>query len=126
MTIPRDAENFTAHWRRILADTDIVVKVILRRRKHWPGQITCFPLDDKHFVGYWLGQAFWGRASRRELWNFFSKKSRAAPCTYAHAATSNAASIRVLQKCGFVLQKIELAPADARNLECEEALLVLT
>ena len=40
-------------------------------------------------------------------------------------ATSNAASLRVLQKCGFVIERVQLSPASDRYPECEEALLVL-
>jgi RimJ/RimL family protein N-acetyltransferase len=42
----------------------------------------------------------------------------------ATAATSNGASLRVLQKCGFV-EQVHLAPADERHPECEEAVLVV-
>jgi RimJ/RimL family protein N-acetyltransferase len=123
MTVPRDAEAFSVQWRKILGDTNIVAKAICVGEE-LVGQITCFPLDDKHFVGYWLGQAFWGRGIATRALKLLLQDVSRRPL-YAQAATSNGASLRVLQKCGFVLQKIELAPADARNLACEEALLVL-
>ena len=43
----------------------------------------------------------------------------------ATAATSNGASLRVLQKCGFVVERVQLSPATDRYPECEEAVLVL-
>jgi hypothetical protein len=43
----------------------------------------------------------------------------------ATAATSNGASLRVLRKCGFVVERVRLAPATDRYSECEEAALVL-
>jgi RimJ/RimL family protein N-acetyltransferase len=43
----------------------------------------------------------------------------------AIAATSNGGSLRVLQRCGFVIEQVRYAPADDRHLECEEAVLVL-
>jgi RimJ/RimL family protein N-acetyltransferase len=43
----------------------------------------------------------------------------------ATAATSNGASLRVLQKCGFVVERVHLSPATERYPECEEAVLVL-
>jgi RimJ/RimL family protein N-acetyltransferase len=43
----------------------------------------------------------------------------------ATVATSNAASLRVLQKSGFVIERVELSPASDRYPECEEAVLVL-
>ncbi|MBL9094055.1 MAG: GNAT family N-acetyltransferase [Planctomycetaceae bacterium] len=123
MTIERDAANFATHWRKVLADPSIVVKAICIGEE-LVGQITCFPLGDKHFVGYWLGQAFWGRGIATRALKLLLHQVTHRPL-YAHAATSNEASLRVLQKCGFVVQKVELTPADARNLECEEALLIL-
>ena len=49
----------------------------------------------------------------------------AARPLYAHAATGNGASLRVLQKCGFVVERVRLSPATDRYPECEEAVLVL-
>ena len=43
----------------------------------------------------------------------------------ATAATSNGASLRVLQKCGFVVEQVRHSPASDRYPECEEAVLVL-
>lgn len=43
----------------------------------------------------------------------------------ATAASSNGASIRVLQKCGFVVEGVRHTPANDRYPECEEAVLVL-
>ena len=43
----------------------------------------------------------------------------------ATAATSNGASLRVLQKCGFVVVRVRHSPATDRYPECEEAVLVL-
>jgi hypothetical protein len=43
----------------------------------------------------------------------------------ATAANSNGASLRVLQKCGFVVERVCLSPASDRYPECEEAILVL-
>jgi RimJ/RimL family protein N-acetyltransferase len=44
---------------------------------------------------------------------------------FASVATSNGASLRVLQKCGFVVERVRLSPATDRYPECEEAVLVL-
>ena len=44
---------------------------------------------------------------------------------YATVATGNAASLRVLRKCGFVVEVVRHSPATDRYAECEEAVLVL-
>jgi hypothetical protein len=43
----------------------------------------------------------------------------------ATAATGNGASLRVLQKCGFIIEQVRLSPARERYPECEEAVFVL-
>jgi hypothetical protein len=44
---------------------------------------------------------------------------------FAAAATSNGASLRVLQKTGFVIEHIRHSPDSERFAACEEAVLVL-
>jgi RimJ/RimL family protein N-acetyltransferase len=122
-TIPRSAEAFTAHWKKILADSNVVVRAI-SVGDQLVGNITCFPLDGLHFVGYWLGKEFWGQGLATRALELLLNEVTMRPL-HAHVATSNQASLRVLQKCGFVVRSVQLSPADGRNLECEEALLVL-
>jgi RimJ/RimL family protein N-acetyltransferase len=43
----------------------------------------------------------------------------------ATAATSNESSLRVLQRCGFVVEQVRQSPATERYPACEEAVLVL-
>ena len=43
----------------------------------------------------------------------------------ATVATSNVASLRVLQKCGFVVERVLLSPDSDRYPECEVAELVV-
>jgi RimJ/RimL family protein N-acetyltransferase len=45
---------------------------------------------------------------------------------YAVVAKHNVASVRVLEKCGFVLSDEEIGPADERGEDVEEVLLKLT
>ena len=44
---------------------------------------------------------------------------------HARVATANRASLRVLEKCGFVVQCVEVSTASERFLECKEAFLIL-
>ena len=44
---------------------------------------------------------------------------------YARVATHNQASLRVLQKSGFVVERVEMSPGDDRYQEREEAFLIL-
>jgi RimJ/RimL family protein N-acetyltransferase len=44
---------------------------------------------------------------------------------HARIARTNAASLRVLEKCGFQITGYEQTPATERYPACEEAILVL-
>jgi RimJ/RimL family protein N-acetyltransferase len=122
-TIPRSAAEFAAHWDKVLADRNIVAKAI-SVDDQLAGYISCFQHDGCHFVGYWIGQEFWGQGIASRALELLLNQVTIRPL-YAQAATGNQASLRVLQKCGFVVRSVQVAPADGRNLECEEALLVL-
>ena len=96
----RDREAFDTHWRRVLADETVTTKTIVHEGEV-AGNIGCWQQDGKHLVGYWLGSAYWGRglATRAlaELVEGFGTRP-----LHAWVARSNVASIRVLEKCGFV------------------------
>ena len=44
---------------------------------------------------------------------------------HAYVATINVASLRVLQKCGFVIDHVRMSPASDRYPACEEVALML-
>jgi [ribosomal protein S5]-alanine N-acetyltransferase len=56
-------------------------------------------------IGYWLGEAYWGRGIVTEALTAMTEyafiKHRLL-CLYAHVFEWNTASIRVLEKCGYV------------------------
>ncbi len=87
------------------------------------GTVSCFQLDGQANVGYWISREHWGKgiASRALELLLLEVSTRSL---YAHVATSNGASLRVLQKCGFVVERVQVSPATDRYPECEEALLV--
>jgi RimJ/RimL family protein N-acetyltransferase len=122
-TIPRDADAFRAHWERVLADPAVVARAIAVDEQ-LAGYINCFQHDGLHLVGYWVGREFWGRRIASRALELLLGEVAVRPL-HAQVATSNRASLRVLQKCGFAVRSVQFAPASERNLECEEALLVL-
>ena len=123
VTIPRSAERFGEHWDNILKDPDITARAILFGDE-LVGCISCFKMDGLDSVGYWLDKEFWGRGIASKALELLLTEVTVRPL-YARVATSNGASQRVLQKCGFVVERVRLAPADDRYPECEEALLIL-
>jgi RimJ/RimL family protein N-acetyltransferase len=88
------------------------------------GSISCFKMDNLDAVGYWIGRSFWGRGIATRALELLLAVVAIRPL-HARVATSNGASLRVLQKCGFVVGRIQVSPADDRFPECEEAVLVL-
>ena len=95
----RDWEAFLAHWNRILDDDTIVKKTIL----FWgevAGNVVSFVHSGEREVGYWIGKEYWGKGVATEALTAFLGLERRRPL-YAHVARHNAASIRVLENCGF-------------------------
>jgi RimJ/RimL family protein N-acetyltransferase len=122
-TIPRTREKFDAHWAKVLPDPAVAARVILVGDAR-VGLVSCFRRNGEDHVGYWINRAWWGRGVASRALELLLKEVTRRPLT-ATAATSNGASLRVLQKCGFVVERVHLAPADDRHPECEEAVLSL-
>ena len=76
-------------------------------------------------VTYWLGKAYWGRGIATQALAAFLRVQQRRPLI-ARVAKDNIASIRVLQKCGFVLTAETKGFANARGAEIEEVILTLT
>jgi RimJ/RimL family protein N-acetyltransferase len=123
VTIPRTAEAFDTHWAKVLVDPGVTARAILVGET-LVGTISCFPRDGQDHVGYWIDRAHWGMGIASRALELLLREVTKRPL-FATAATSNGASLRVLQKCGFVVERVHLTPATERHPECEEAVLVL-
>jgi GNAT superfamily N-acetyltransferase len=66
-------------------------------------------MDDQDHVGYWIDRAYWGRGIASRVLHLLLQEVAKRPLV-ATAATSNRASLRVLQKCGFVVERVRLSP----------------
>jgi RimJ/RimL family protein N-acetyltransferase len=116
----RDREAFDAHWTRILADDALHKKTVLVDGRV-AGYVAAFPLEGKLHVGYWFGREFWGRGIATRALAAFLEELRTRP-VYARVARHNAASRRVLQKCGFAVVGEDATAADG----VDEIILILT
>jgi len=96
----RDREAFDAHWRRLMADDSLVVRVI-DVEGEVAGNIGSWEQDGLQLVGYWLGSEFWGRGLATAALAEFAQELDKRPL-HAWVAATNGGSIRVLEKCGFV------------------------
>jgi RimJ/RimL family protein N-acetyltransferase len=96
----RDREAFDAHWERVLADEALTKKTIVFEGQV-AGNIGSWEQDGRRLVGYWLGKEFWGKGLATKALAELIDELGTRPL-YAYVAKTNAGSIRVLEKCGFV------------------------
>lgn len=97
----RDRAAFDAHWAKVLAnptgrvcavvDAGVVVGTIMS----WDGAAG-------REVGYWFGQAHWGRGLASAALGLFLELEPLRPL-HAHVATHNEGSRKVLAKHGFLV-----------------------
>lgn len=120
---PRSEEEFRKCWDAILADRGGLVRAITADGV-LVGHISCFNMDGMDAVGYWIAREHWGRGIATRALSRFLELVPVRPL-HARAARHNAASIRVLERCGFRITGYRVSPATERYLACEEAELVL-
>lgn len=123
VTIPWTREAFDSHWAAMLADPGVTARAVLLGEV--PIGYACrFPRGGHDHVGYWIDREHWGRGVASRALELLLREVPARPL-YAHVATTNGASLRVLRKCGFAFERVQMSPATDRYPECEEAVLVL-
>ena len=99
----RDETAFYAHWRKIMADPLTILRTI-QYDGQVVGNVVSFVMEGNREVGYWLGCEFWGKGIASAALRLFLMEVTERPL-YGVAANSNPASMRVLEKCGFVLDR---------------------
>lgn len=97
----RDREAFFTHWKKILADTSVIVRTIVVDGEP-AGNIVSFVQEGQLEVGYWTGREYWNKGITSQALAKFLKLIPTRPL-HAHVAKGNYASKRVLEKCGFQL-----------------------
>jgi len=119
----RDHDAFMAHWAKIrTGPTGNVIRTIVFRGQV-AGNIGSWEQEGERNVGYWLGRDFWGKGIASAALYLFLGELEMRPL-HAHVVKHNAASIRVLQKCGFVISGGGKVP-DTDGAEGEEFILTL-
>lgn len=118
----RSRDAFMAHWKKNLAAEAAVHKTIVFQGKV-AGNVVCWEQQGEHKVGYWLGREYWGQGIASAALALFLGEVKVRPL-YAHVVKHNAASIRVLQKCGFTISGEDKFPGTGGE-EGEEWILTL-
>jgi RimJ/RimL family protein N-acetyltransferase len=98
---PRDRDSFMEHWAKILVNPAVTKKVILLGDEV-VGDILRFQRGGIEEIGYWIGREHWGSGIASRALTLFLEIEPIRPL-YAIVAEHNSASLRVLEKCGFVL-----------------------
>jgi RimJ/RimL family protein N-acetyltransferase len=119
----RDHDAFMAHWAKILAGPEGNVIRTIVFQGQVAGNVGSWEQAGERNVGYWLGREFWGKGIASAALPLFLGEVKMRPL-HAHVVKHNAASIRVLQKCGFVISGEDKFP-DAAGAGGEEFILIL-
>ncbi|MEU9476194.1 GNAT family protein [Streptomyces sp. NPDC048191] len=115
---PRPRDAFLTHWReRVLGDPDSLVRTVTVGGEV-AGNIVSWTQGERRFVGYWLGQPYWGRGVGTRALGLFLQLERVRPL-YADPFHGNTASVRLLERHGFERS------GTVRHGEDEHILLVL-
>jgi RimJ/RimL family protein N-acetyltransferase len=123
---PEDPDNrnaFDAHMARVRNSPEITMRAVLCDG-YLAGSIASFPVGGQTEVTYWIDRAAWGKGIATRALALLLVLVTARP-VYARAASDNAASLRVLQKCGFKPIGTETSFAAGRNEDIEETILRL-
>lgn len=108
----RDRAAFDLHWaKNILGNPAAITRTILFKGEV-AGNIGSWRQDGVHLVGYWIGKDYWGKGVATRALTAFLHLVTERPLR-AHVVKRNVGSIRVLEKCGFSLERVEsVAVAD--------------
>jgi RimJ/RimL family protein N-acetyltransferase len=101
---PRDRAAFDSHWATNILGNPAAISQTVLLDGRVAGNIGSWHQDGVRLVGYWIGKEHWGKgvATRAlaSLLNLVTERP-----LYAHVAKHNVGSIRVLEKCGFSLER---------------------
>lgn len=121
--ISRSKDAFMTHWHKIIRDNAISGKTVLYDGQV-AGNILCFLQGDELDIGYWYGREFWGKGIASKALAQFLQVVPQRPL-HAYVSKQNPGSLRVLQKCGFVITGEETSFSEEMNQEIQEFILTL-
>ncbi len=115
---PKDKTAFLAHRRKIIADPDCLFYTV-----EWNqtpiGTVGSFWFDGERDLGYGIAKEYWRKGLTTQAVQAFLPIEPIRPLG-ARVAVHNAASIRILEKCGFQRIGSDKGFSDFLNREVEE------
>ena len=120
---PDDRAAFDAHWRKVLARTDVTNRAVLADGR-FVGTVASFVVEGDTEVTYWVDRSVWGQGVASRALGLLLELVPVRP-VFGRAASDNAGSIRVLEKAGFEVVGTDRGFANGRQEEIEETILRL-
>ncbi len=118
----RNRAAFDAHWATNILGNPEAVKQTILIDGQVAGNIGSWPQEGVRLVGYWIGKEHWGKGVATRALAAFLHLLTERPL-HAHVVKHNVASIRVLEKCGFSLEREEMV--EVVDKDVAELVLVL-
>jgi len=115
---PGSLAAYQAGWERMLADTDVVAKVVLWNGKV-VGSVVRFPLLQQPSVAVWIDRELWGRGIATRALSLFLREISVRPL-FARVAKDNVGSRAVVERCGFKVVGEDRGFARWRGTDLEE------
>ncbi|MFJ5732232.1 GNAT family N-acetyltransferase [Streptomyces paradoxus] len=120
---PSDRAAFDTRWSRQRSSPDVVARTILADGDV-VGSAAVYGVPGEREVTYWVDRACWGKGIATQALRALLAEVPERPL-YARAASDNAGSLRVLEKCGFRVVAAAREYAPARGAEIDETVLLL-
>ena len=115
---PSDRSAWDARWERLRQDDKICIRTVLGDGEV-VGSILAYGEPGIREISYWIGKQHWGHGIATKAARIFIAEVGDRPI-YARVAKDNLGSMRVLEKCGFVIVMGDKNFAHARNRMIEE------
>ncbi|MEU4689082.1 GNAT family N-acetyltransferase [Actinoplanes sp. NPDC023714] len=120
---PGDRAAFDAHMARIRSTPGVTQRAVTAGGR-LVGSIASFVIEGDTEVTYWIDRSWWGRGIAGRALALLLDEVTVRPI-FARVASDNAASLRVLQRAGFVVAGTGTGFANGRGAEIEETILRL-
>lgn len=115
---PTDRAAWDERWNRLRHDDKICIRTVLGDGDV-VGSILAYGEPGIREISYWIGRQHWGHGIASKAARLFIAEVSDRPI-YARVAKDNLGSMRVLEKCGFVIAMSDRNFAHARNRMIEE------
>jgi RimJ/RimL family protein N-acetyltransferase len=102
----RDRAEFDAHWATNILSNPTAINQTIVVDDQVAGNIGSWSQNGVRLVSYWIGKEYWGKGVATRALATFLHLVTERPL-HAHVARHNVGSIRVLEKCGFSIERQE-------------------